>query len=520
VPQPEAQPIRLLPLVLALFGLIVAFHLVCAARGGSLMRPQHLGTALEYARGPIHLLHPVIVGFNATSTPTAQELPLWQAAVALVFKAVGSTWYGWANIVSLAFFATALWPLLSLGRDYVGERAAWWGLAFFLAQPIVVEMAGEASTDGFCLAAMIWFLFFANRMIRSGSALWWLPATLFGAVTALSKAPFFLVAGLVAAGMIRAGAVRGWRPWALLAGSGAVASALFLAWTSHTSALAAQAVYPFTELRLSKSDWLVFWFFGDFGQRLDPVAWARGGWRFLHATLGSLPLVALLVAGLARPGNALLKWWLGAMLLATLIFTNLVLAHWHYYLTCSPAVALLCGVAVSRWESFWALEMPSQILRIGLAGAVLVLSTVEGLVTMKINLASDPFYRTVSRKLQEHTQPDDKLLIYNYHLIWGGEVLFRSHRQGLVVATLEGGPGLPAPKGLRDLLGNRDDLERLKRLGYNKVVLISQSPLQFAVMAARGGQPDRGRYPATLSPEVDRWPVVYQSDDLLIKTIP
>ena len=516
----ETKPVPIRPLVLILFGLIVTFQLFCAASGRPLMRAQHLGTALEYARGPINLLRPVIVGFNATGTPTALELPLWQAAVALVFKATGSTWYGWANIVSLTLFATALWPLLELGRAYVGERAAGWGLAFFLAQPIVVEMAGEAGTDGFCLVVMIWFLFFADKMIRSGRASWWFPATLFGAITALSKAPFFMLAGLCGIAMILVNGPKRWRPWMLLAGSGAVASVVFALWSMHTSALAAQAVFPFTELRLSKSPWIVDWFFGSMHERLDPVSWVRGGWRFLHGTLGSLPLVALLVAALARPGNHLLKLWLGAMFLTTLVFTNLVLAHWHYYLMCAPAVALLCGVTLSRWEPFWAVEMRSRTLRLALAGAVLVFSAVEGLTTMRIGLACDPFYKAVSRVIHTHTLPSDKLLVWNFHTIWGGQVLFRSHRQGLIVPCLKGGPDAPTPNGLYDLLENQADLDRLKRLGYNKLVLISESPLQFAAIALHGGEQHRGLYPSRISPEVDAWPTVYRSPDILIKAIP
>ena len=129
-----------------LSGLIVAFHLGNALVGRPLARSLHLGPALEYARGPIDLLRPVMVGFNATGTPTAHELPLWQAAAGLAFKATGSTWYGWANLVSLLAFATGLWPFFQLARHYVGERAAWWGTAFFLAQPLIVFWAGNAAS--------------------------------------------------------------------------------------------------------------------------------------------------------------------------------------------------------------------------------------------------------------------------------------------------------------------------------------------------------------------------------------
>ncbi len=128
------QPVPLIPLIAGLMVFIIAFHLGSAATGREFVRATHLGTALEYAQGRIDLLHPTIVGFNATGTPTAQELPLWQALTAAVFKMTGSTWYGWGNVVSLLLFSTGLWPFMQLGRWYVGERAARWGLLFSFFQ--------------------------------------------------------------------------------------------------------------------------------------------------------------------------------------------------------------------------------------------------------------------------------------------------------------------------------------------------------------------------------------------------
>src|SRR6266478_8739499 len=194
----EPKPIPLLPIVVCLFGLIVAFHVGSALTGRSFIRASHLGTALEYSKGKIDLLRPVIVGFNANGAPTAQELPVWQALAGAAFKVTGSRWYGWANLVSLALFATALPPFLQLARRYVGERAAWWAVAFFLAQPIIVVMAGEAASDGFCLVVTFWFVFFADKMIQTGDWRWWLPTALFGALGAISKLPFFMAAGIFA----------------------------------------------------------------------------------------------------------------------------------------------------------------------------------------------------------------------------------------------------------------------------------------------------------------------------------
>ena len=114
-----------------------------ASLGRPLFRASHLGPAIEYAHGSIDLLRPVIPGFNATGTPTALEIPLWQAAAALVFKATHSTWFGWANVASLLLFATGLWPFIQLARQYFGHRASGWATIFFLSQPIVVLAAGQ-----------------------------------------------------------------------------------------------------------------------------------------------------------------------------------------------------------------------------------------------------------------------------------------------------------------------------------------------------------------------------------------
>src|SRR6185503_14362654 len=103
------------------------------------------------ANAPIDLLRPVIVGFTANEAPAAEEFPAWQAAAGSVFKLTGSRWYGWANLVSLLIFATGIWPFFQLARQYAGESIAWWATTFFLAEPLIILMAGFGSTDGFSL---------------------------------------------------------------------------------------------------------------------------------------------------------------------------------------------------------------------------------------------------------------------------------------------------------------------------------------------------------------------------------
>lgn len=519
----EVSRPRLILLVALLFGLIIVLHMAAALAGTPFLRSMHLGTALEYAHGRIDLLRPIIVGYDATDTPIAQELPVWQAAAAIAFKVTGSTWYGWANVVSLLLFSTALWPFFQLARQYAGERAAWWSLAFFLAQPIIIINAGSAATDGFCLVVTIWFLFFADKMIRSGKAVWWIPTAFFAALSAVSKLPFFMAVGLCSIFLLLINGVRTWRPWFLLASAGFVAAVAFGIWTRYANSLSAQAVYPMMELRFAYSPFMRFWFLGNLHYRLSPGPWIRGGWRFLHGTLGSLPLVALLALALFRPGNRMAKLWLLATFLTTLVFTTVVLEHWHYYLMCCPAVALLCGATLVRWEGFWAQEMPAAWLRFVLAALVLILSGIEGVIAMKPAPDLDHYSERMSNIIREHTQPGDKLVLYDLGLhLWGDEKLMRSGRKGLCVQYLDPMPSDPNVKCLRELLNNETDLNRLKSLGYNKLVLVSESPVEFAAQAIDPGSHHQNRscYPATLGPKVDAWPVVYQSEDILIKQIP
>jgi hypothetical protein len=515
----NSGPIALKPIILALCISIVAFHLGCALAGKPLFRAVHLGTALEYSHGPINVLRPIVVGYDANDAPMAQELPLWQALSGGLLKLMGSTWYGWANLVSLMSFALGLWPFFEIARRYAGEREAAWALAFFLAEPVVVFAAGLGSTDGFCLTLTLWFLFFADRMIRTGSATWWLPTIVFACLSAVSKLPFFMTAGLCSAAMLVVNGVKSSRTWLLLITAGLLAGMVFGAWTWYTNRLLAAVEFPYQELRFSQSPQATFWYFGDLKYRLSAGPWIKGGWRFLHGTLGSLPLIILLVTAIIRPGNRLPKFWLLSTFLTTLVFTQIVLVHWHYYLMCCPAVALLCGVTISRWEGFWESELPHRCVRTALVTIALLLSAVDGLIAMKVGIYMDYYPREMSDIIRQHTRPEDKLVVFGSD--WGAEELFRSGRRGFDVFRFHTVPGVKTETGLYELLNEPAPLRRLKELGYTKLVLLSESPVKFAAVAVNPGSHRlREFYPATISPAVDSWPVVFRSEDILIKEIP
>ena len=139
---------------------------------------------------------------------------------------------------------------------------------------------------------------------------------------------------------------------------------------------------------------------------------------------------------------------------------------------------------------------------------------------MKVANDYDSFRKEMSVIIRQHTQPGDKLIVYGENN-WGGEVLLRAGRTGLCVYSLEGLKGVSTVKGLYELLGSEADLRRLKSLGYNKLVLLSESPVRFAVSAVNpGSRRTREYYPSSISPAADAWPVVYRSEDILIKEIP
>jgi hypothetical protein len=483
------------------------FHLVSACAGHPFYRDQHLGAAVHYAQTKIDLLRPIIVGFNATQTPTPQELPLWQAASALVFKLCGF-WFGWANVASLVLFFTCLWPLYQIARDYLGPRCAAWTLLFFLAQPVVFVYSGVAGTDGFSLASTIWFFFFGSKLLQRPNAFWWVLAFLSGAVSATSKLPFFLAAGLAMFLLLLRHYRRSLRHWFWLGTVGLAVGLVFAAWTKHTNACMAQAEFPLVDLRLSNPD-MVFWYFGDWHYRLSPAIWGKAGWRILNACFGSLVLVGL--AGYAvffSKGHGVSKYWLLGCAVATMIFSHLVLHHRHYYLMFSPAIAMLCAQAVVDFEDSVIQRVPSRRpVWLGAVPILLGLSLVQGWFGMKIVEEYDPYPYRIATLIRKYTSESDRLLVQNGG--WGGQQLLLTNRKGLDIWGTE-------------FLEKPANLARIRELGYNKLVMISESPLLYADQVIDPGQAGmvRETYHAKLTHVADGWKTLFQNEDLLIKEIP
>jgi hypothetical protein len=488
----------------ALIALTLAFHVGSALRGHGQFRDIHLGTALHYVQTKISLADTIIVGFNATGTPTIQELPVWQAAAGLAFKLLG-TWWGWGNVVSLALFLPCLYPLFQVARMYLDERRAWWVLIFFLAEPLVFINAGKAGTDGFSLAMAVWFLYCGVKLVREPGLKWLVLACACGSLTAVSKLPLFMATGLALFFLALWQSGFDFKRLGFLAAAGGVAGVVFLLWTHYTDAKQANALFPLVDLRLKNPE-MKFWYFGDWHYRLSVGNWIKGGWRNLTALLGSFALFGLVALALAnKKGNPMARCLLAGALLTTLVFSHLVLVHWHYYLIFTPAVTLLCAEGLAVFEMRFAPQSTKLAFSLFVSG-LLGLSLLQGLMGMR-SLTYDPYPAKMADLIRVHTVPTDKLVIIGGG--WGGEELFRSNRQGLSVWNAQ-------------IFNDPANYAKLKSLGYNKLVMINESPFQNAIQVINPGQADfpRKLYRDRVTPLVGKWPTVFQTEDILIKEIP
>jgi hypothetical protein len=494
----------LVVVLILLLILICLYHVGTALLGHARYRDQHLGAALHYAATQFDLKHTIIPGFNATGTPTILELPIWQMAAGLAFKHI-SPWWGWANIVSLLLFLNCLYPLYRIAHQFYGERVAWWTLIMFLSQALIFIFAGEAGTDGFSLSISLWFWFACCKLLDNPVP-WFFPAAVLGAVTAVTKLPFFMAVGWASLFLLLKQRGFNLRYLAALAGVGTVAGVSFLCWTHYTDTVQNGAEFQFFDLRLSNPD-MVFWYFGDWHYRLNPANWIKSGWRFANVTFGSFSLIALFVFALInRRIHPAAKFFFIGGILTTLVFTHLILHHYHYLMIFAPAVAILSATTISVIESFLLTFGFKARSMTCVAAVILFAGLFQGLMSLRA-FSFDYFPRLITAAIQNHTTAQDKLVVVNGG--WGGDELIRAGRTGLSLWDAK-------------TFDNTNNYARLKELGYNKLVILSESPFQNAIEIVNPGQTGIPRIMAKvfLTPLIEKWPAIYTTDDIIIKDIP
>lgn len=290
--------------------------------------------------------------------------------------------------------------------------------------------------------------------------------------------------------------------------SGLLAAGVFVLWSRHTDACLALAEFPFVELRVSHNPDMAFWYFGDWPYRLNPANWIRGGWRATNALFGSFILLAapLLVFGLRRARIEPVVLLFGAVTV-TLVFSQLVLQHQHYFLMYSlPLVLLLAPAVATAWNALsQAWQLPQQLLSVLLVVAMLA-STLQGLFGMEA-LFRDPYHQSAAERLEKLTTPQDRLLVVEGG--WGGNYLFLSGRKGLSIWNTA-------------FLEKEGNLERLRALGFNKLVLFRESPLLAGLQQNNPGNEgyQRKSYDSALTESARQWLTLYEDEDMAIKKLP
>ena len=191
-----------------------------------------------------------------------------------------------------------------------------------------------------------------------------------------------------------------------------------------------------------------------------------------------------------------------------MIFSHLVLHHRHYYLMFSPAIAMLGARAVVDFEELMFRNVRGRDrLWVGAFVILLGLSLVQGLLGMKIVEEWDRYPRRIAALIQKYTSKSDRLLMENGG--WGGKEFLMADRTGLTIWNTE-------------FLEKPANLARMRELGYNRLVMISDSPLHYAIQATNPGEGNtvRDTYHAHLTHVADGWKTLFQDEDLLIKEIP
>ncbi len=358
-----------------------------------------------------------------------------------------------------------------------------------------------AAADGTAWALAVWFVYLAFRMLHGGGWKWWPAAVVAGCLSATTKAPFFMVAGLTAFFWLLWEQRHSRTAWLQLASVGAASCLVFWAWSVHAQKMYDLAEFPLMNLSALKGGGVRSWYFGDLTFRLKISNWIFGGWHGMNLVMGNPGLTLLLLAGLRLRRTWPAFLWLAAATAATLVFTPLVLMHWHYFFIFSPAVALLCGCAAQEFEpAVW------QSMRVGAVCrcAVLLLATVASVVTslrtLHISMFFDSYKDNVAKILKQHTLPGDKLVVWG--MVWS-DPFMRAEREGFT-----GGLRIESTAWLED----SKKLERLKELGYTKLVLLNPSPFVVALTTETGTHASVTADLVQHVPAVAKnWPVVFNS---------
>jgi hypothetical protein len=354
-------------------------------------------------------------------------------------------------------------------------------------------------------------------MMTDGKWSWWLLSLVVGGLSAAIKAPFFAAAGLTTFLWLWFFHRRSARAWFFLSSAGIVSLLLFFVWNVHCHRVYAEAEFSTLNLNpFDKNSSVHEWYFGSSAYRFHLANWLRGGWHLTTYAFGSFVFVFLILLAIRAKDSK--HVWLGLLSCAitTLIFPVLLLEHIHYFFIFASIIAWLCALGTVAIESrIQDLLSSSWLPRTAMLLAALAASLVQSLATIHINTIYDPYDEEVGHLIEAHTTPNEKIIVWGE--CWGGPFQ-TTDREGFT-----GGYNLDDSAWIND----PQKLKRIKQLGYTKIVLLNQSPLNIAmttVSAHAPGDPARIHKLENLHehlPAVAKnWPVVFETPQILIVQIP
>lgn len=297
------------------------------------------------------------------------ECPLYNAAVALLYRLTGGVHEWLGRLVSALCAVGAAGFLFSLVRRLHGEAEALLAAAVLLFLPVSILYTRTFQPEGLMLLCGIGAVWAAARWVRAPRGRDLVLTAVLLALTGLVKLQMLLVLGPVVFLVFAHGRMRDLRFWSALA----LSLGIIAAWFAHAAAVNAAHPSPY-----SHNYGAAKWF--SVALLADPSFWLAVLER--AGGVGFTPLgLALVVMGSFLPvaqGNErlaaerLAHLWLACACAALLAFNRNAMTHDYYYLLLAPPGAILIAQALCAFARQGAFRTALSRALLTIVAAVLV----------------------------------------------------------------------------------------------------------------------------------------------------
>jgi len=388
--------------------------------------------SLDFSRRGFDLLHPAVCWLGAHRT-LIFEFPLPEAISGLLYRVFGRS-ETWDRLVALGFFSIATLYLHLFVRRIATVRAAWLATLAWLALPLGQFYSRAAHVDFAATAGAHALLYHGARAARERRWDHAAGAALGGAFAALIKGPYLLPLlgplGLLA--LSAAGAAG----FALLGGALLVTLVVFKLWRSHVDGVNAAAPDWFFLPGYYKEVNPLWWYFGEWSQRLDRSSWAHVVRRLLTEVATPPGVLIAFAAPLARvpvaPGfraglRGITLAWCAGTIVYLLVFFPLNVIHNYYQIAFLAPAALLIALGA---ETMLERARPAALIALAVFFVVAIVSP------SRIGYYRVDWLRVEAGRLIDHHVPAGELLIACDHASGYSDprLLYRADRIGWSVA--------------------------------------------------------------------------------------